>query len=211
MIWENEKLIREAVANSLSKKDAIEYMGMSALGATTRYKLNDAIERLAIDTSHFRKSVDWSDEENIANQVSKSRSITEALNNIGIKARSGNFSTLKKYIKKYKMDISHFDPIAAGMEKKKGTRFQPISLTEILNGNHPTYKTYSLKHRLIKEGILQNNCNSCKNEGHWRGRRLVLDLDHINGISDDHHLENLQLLCPNCHSQTPTFKTKKRD
>jgi DNA-binding CsgD family transcriptional regulator len=62
----------------------------------------------------------------------------------------------------------------------------------------------NLKRRLIKEGVLPARCASCGITG-WRGRPLALQLHHINGDRHDNRLENLALLCPNCHSQTNTW------
>ena len=42
------------------------------------------------------------------------------------------------------------------------------------------------------------------------GKKIVLQLDHINGINTDNTIKNLRFLCPNCHSQTPTFGNKNR-
>ena len=88
---------------------------------------------------------------------------------------------------------------------------QTISLYEILNGQHPHYNTNSLKKRLIKEGIKQNKCENenCSIVDVWNGKPLVLHLDHIDGDSTNHKLENLRMLCPNCHSQTETYAGKK--
>lgn len=65
--------------------------------------------------------------------------------------------------------------------------------------------TSALRRRLIKEGILEARCHLCGLE-EWRGAAISLELDHINGVNDDHRLENLRLVCPNCHSQTETFR-----
>jgi DNA-binding transcriptional ArsR family regulator len=74
--------------------------------------------------------------------------------------------------------------------------------TVLLNGR--IYSSSALKRRLIKEGVLENKCLWCGIHT-WRGRELVLQLDHVNGDSSDNRRENLRLLCPNCHSQTETF------
>ncbi|HET9392519.1 MAG TPA: HNH endonuclease signature motif containing protein [Candidatus Rubrimentiphilum sp.] len=61
----------------------------------------------------------------------------------------------------------------------------------------------AIKRRLLKEGILKNECSRC-GISEWRGKPLSIQIDHINGINDDYRLENLRMLCPNCHSLTPT-------
>ncbi|HTD32746.1 MAG TPA: HNH endonuclease signature motif containing protein [Candidatus Elarobacter sp.] len=68
---------------------------------------------------------------------------------------------------------------------------------------------HNIKHRLIRAGILQNRCQQC-GLTEWRGKRLSIQIDHINGINDDNRLENLRMLCPNCHSQTETFGSRNR-
>ena len=67
----------------------------------------------------------------------------------------------------------------------------------------------SVKRRLLQAGILKNECDQCGISS-WRGLHLSIQLDHRNGVRDDHRLENLRMLCPNCHSQTPTFGTRNR-
>ncbi|MBM3667035.1 MAG: HNH endonuclease [Actinobacteria bacterium] len=61
-----------------------------------------------------------------------------------------------------------------------------------------------LKHRLVKEGLKENRCEEC-GITEWRGKPFNMQLHHINGVGDDNRLENLALLCANCHAQTDTW------
>ena len=86
-------------------------------------------------------------------------------------------------------------------ESKTGSK---IPLSEILDGQHPYYQTYKLNLRLIREGLMKNECSVC-GISEWNGKEIKMQLDHINGNSSDHRLENLRMICPNCHSQTETY------
>lgn len=81
-----------------------------------------------------------------------------------------------------------------------------IPLDEILQ-NGTNYRTDALKKRLIKEGLKEYKCERC-GIIEWNNEEIVLELHHINGNHFDNRLENLQILCPNCHSQTLTHKGK---
>lgn len=70
-------------------------------------------------------------------------------------------------------------------------------------GRKGTSRTH-LKNRLIKEGLKKNRCEIC-GIAEWRGEPLSMELHHVNGIGTDNRLENLQLLCGNCHSQTDNW------
>jgi hypothetical protein len=96
-----------------------------------------------------------------------------------------------------------------GLEFKIGGVAKKIELNEILEGKHPTYQTLKLKKRLIKENILENKCTSCELTN-WQDKEISLQLDHIDGNNHNHMLNNLRLLCPNCHSQTDTWCGKNK-
>jgi 5-methylcytosine-specific restriction endonuclease McrA len=66
-----------------------------------------------------------------------------------------------------------------------------------------------LKQRLKEAGLLVDKCYICSRKN-WRGKPLSLQLDHINGNTHDNTLDNLRLLCPNCHSQTDTWGGKNK-
>jgi hypothetical protein len=67
----------------------------------------------------------------------------------------------------------------------------------------------TIKNHLLRAGIIVNRCDWC-GLTEWRGRPLSIQIDHVNGIRDDHRLENLRMLCPNCHSQTDTFAARNQ-
>lgn len=79
---------------------------------------------------------------------------------------------------------------------------RPLSEVMVENSD---YSRGLLKARLLKDGILQNICSECGQLPIHNGKNLVLHLEHKNGVNNDHRLENLCILCPNCHSQSPTF------
>ena len=68
----------------------------------------------------------------------------------------------------------------------------------------PSTSRKAVKARLLDAGLLQNVCQTCGLR-EWLGKPIALHIDHINGIRNDHRLENLRMLCPNCHSQTETY------
>ena len=73
----------------------------------------------------------------------------------------------------------------------------------------PAAQPQSLKQRLLTAGLLQPWCAEC-GISTWRGRPIALQLHHLNGIGQDNRLENLALLCPNCHAQTDTWGGRNR-
>ena len=97
-----------------------------------------------------------------------------------------------------------------GISKPKTNGNGKISLNEILAGKHPSYQTFKLKIRLLKENIKRNVCEMCHTGPIWNNKLLNCELDHIDGDASNHLLKNLRMLCPNCHSQTETFRSKNK-
>ena len=116
-----------------------------------------------------------------------------------------HFNTFKRIAIK----LGVYEPNQSGRGTTKKDNGSKIELSEILDGKHPSYQTYKLKNRMLKEGILTYNCSNC-GISEWNGKQISLELDHVDGVRTNHKLENLRLLCPNCHSQTDTYRSKNR-
>lgn len=132
----------------------------------------------------------------VTNAAKHHASMRAAAASLGMK-----YHTFVKYAKLY--DVFQPNQSGRGIPKPNGNR-STVSLDSILRGDHPLYPATKLKHRLFKEGIKQNRCERC-DLTEWQGKPITCEIDHINENHYDHRLENLQILCPNCHSQ----KTEK--
>lgn len=111
--------------------------------------------------------------------------------------------TLSNYLKKYEINYK-------GNQNRTGLTHPEarIPLEKILN-NEVVYHTNALKKRLIESGIKKNKCECCGiNE--WMGKKLTLELHHVDGNHYNNNINNLKILCPNCHSQTDSFRKKNK-
>jgi 5-methylcytosine-specific restriction endonuclease McrA len=82
-----------------------------------------------------------------------------------------------------------------------------MSIEELLSG--PKRNRRHVRKRLIRAGLKAAACEVC-GLTEWRGRPISLQLHHVNGDGGDNRIENLQIVCPNCHSQTDTWGGRNR-
>jgi Zn finger protein HypA/HybF involved in hydrogenase expression len=138
--------------------------------------------------------------------VKISRTLKEVCEHLNLNALGSSYKTVKKYITLLNIDISHFKTqsenakFAREQKERKNLQFGDIF---ILNSKVSKFK---LKSELLN--FKDYKCQECNIGPEWNNKKLVLQLDHINGINNDNRLENLRFLCPNCHSQTDTFAGK---
>jgi 5-methylcytosine-specific restriction endonuclease McrA len=130
--------------------------------------------------------------------IDNSTSMAEAATKLKL-----HFSTFKGYAIKCGLYVTN-----QGGKGTSKNRRPDISLEEILDGKHPQFQTYKLKHRLYKQGLKKNECEECGITS-WNGKEIQCELDHIDGDRTNHRFNNLKILCPNCHSQTDTFRFKR--
>lgn len=129
---------------------------------------------------------------------------------VGLNPKGGNPETLKKIINEYGLDTTRLDQnrknlyatCAITTHNKTKT-----SLEDIFNGLRPNYSTALLLKRLVEEGYKEMKCEICGIDS-WLGRKISLQLHHKDGKRINNSLENLQILCPNCHSQTDSYAGK---
>lgn len=143
--------------------------------------------------------------------IDKSNSVNDVLKHFSLINKGCNYKTLYTRCKE---DNISLDGLKLRQINKRQTQIKDLSqrkeipINEILT-EHSNFKRQSLKIRLVKERLLKYKCRDCNNSGEWNNKKLSLQLEHINGISDDNRLENLCFLCPNCHSQTETFSGRQ--
>lgn len=134
--------------------------------------------------------------------VNTSLNLSDVCRKLGIVTTKGNRDTVKKYIEKYNIDVSHFT-----YGKSNTNNFLKKELKDVLIEDS-SFSTYHLKNRLYKEELKKPICELCGQDEKWNGMKISMILDHINGINNDHRLENLRIICPNCDSGLPTFSGK---
>ena len=126
-------------------------------------------------------------EEKLKIAITNSISISETLKKLDMSATTANYKSFHKAVKTYKIDTSHF----LGQSHLSGKSYPIIPLNEILVKNSQYLGIAALKKKLINNGLLKYECYEC-GISNWRNKNLSLQLDHINGVSNDHRLENLR-------------------
>jgi hypothetical protein len=151
------------------------------------------------------KSRTYTDEQFIE-AVESSTSIRQVLSKLGLKEAGGNYKVAQNRMKQLGVTLLS-GPNGQGWSKGKtlGPK-KPIEYYLTENSYHQSYK---LKNRLIAEGLKEHKCECC-GISEWNNQPTPIELDHINGNHHDNRLENLRILCPNCHAQTDTYRGKNK-
>jgi len=153
------------------------------------------------------KQRSWSKKQLIL-AVKNSFSYRQVIKKLGLRPAGGNYDQIKKYIKELDLRISHFKGKGWNLGLK-GIGKPRISLDKILVKNS-LFQSFKLKKRLFTAKLKPEHCEECGWAERSSGGYLPLELDHINGDHHDNRLENLRILCPNCHSLKPTHRGRRR-
>lgn len=145
----------------------------------------------------------------LAEIVKECGSYRQVLNKLGLKEAGGNYQNIKTRIKNFEIDTSHFHG-QAWSKGKVWSKQKDLSQKLV---EHSTYSSglpissYVLKKQLLKLNYKDHICENCNNS-EWMGKEIPLELHHINGNRFDNRIENLKMLCPNCHALTDNYRAK---
>lgn len=207
--WTDEQLI-EAVAVSGTLAEVCRRLGIRP----GKYDLiRGHIARLGIDATHLpragagspRTGRRYTDEELIA-AVSAEQTMHAVLRRLGYTPNGGIYRAVSAHIREIGLDTSHFTGQA--WARGRPGRSEPRPLADVLVLGSP-YNSARLRRRLVAAGLKPTHCERC-GLSEWQGTPLPLHLDHINGDHTDNRLENLRILCPNCHAITETWAGRNR-
>ncbi len=209
---------KQLIASTLNIRQILKKMGLSDSPTYYRYlrkrceelnisppkKYNNGNDELLMDYEK-RKIITNND---IIQACSVNISRRSVLKHLGLNCKIGvNIKWINDKIKKLNIDTAHWLG-SAYLKGKTHSRNKKIPIADILVINGPFAGTTYLKKRLINDKVLDKSCSRC-GISNWMDESISLHLHHINGNREDNRLENLQLLCPNCHSQTSTYCGKK--
>jgi Zn finger protein HypA/HybF involved in hydrogenase expression len=147
-----------------------------------------------------KKNSVWLDEDRVRKAFESATSVKDVLLALGEGLGSANYRAANLFAGRYGLELPKYvkNTEAAVASNRR-------SLEEILVAESDYSNRQGLKRRLIKEDLLEDKCYECNMGPVWNNKPIVLQLEHINGIGYDNRIENLSVLCPNCHSQTATF------
>lgn len=204
--WTDEDL-EVAVELSENLFQVCQLLGIQP-GSRTYSLLRRHIMRLGLDGSHLppveragrgRRRMTWTDGD-LRVAVAESTTMSEVLRRLGYQPSGGAHRYIRQKIANLGLDTSHF--VGQSWARGRSHRRNRVPLEEILVQNS-TYAVISrLRRRLVAEGLKEARCECCGLDT-WLGEPLPLTLDHINGDPTDNRIENLRILCPNCHALTP--------
>jgi len=144
---------------------------------------------LKFNSSIFYESVEFD------KVVLESKNLVDICRNLNLKTTGGNRNTIKKWIKIKKLETSHFRiERASSSEIKSSEIFTEDSVTD----------RRRIKQILFDTGIKKRECELCGQDEFWKGKKISLILDHINGVNDDNRIQNLRIVCPNCNATLET-------
>lgn len=148
---------------------------------------------IKINKEGYGKAYDY-DKLKIA--IHDSCSYSEVLRRLNKSISSRSLDVLKKWIVRFELDDSKLKTWMSNKMRSKKLEECLVKGVQVRS---------NIKKRLYAAGLKKEICEECGQLPEWNGKKLTLQLDHVNGDHYDNRIENLRILCPNCHTQTRTF------
>ena len=133
-------------------------------------------------------------------------SFSELCRRLGLKPKGSNPTSLRKKLIEFGIDFSHFTGQAWNTNPQNPV-YQKKYQANLCE--YSSLSSANVKKLLYRLGLKENKCECC-GLTEWQGKPITCELHHINGNTSDNRIENLIILCPNCHSQTDNFRSKNR-
>ncbi|MGW0813758.1 HNH endonuclease signature motif containing protein [Streptomyces viridiviolaceus] len=198
--------LEEAARGARNLSEALVRLGVDPKSWTRRY-IFDRMRKLGVSVSHFeREGAKWT-REVLEPVVAESASVNEVLRRLGLDTVGGHHTHISRRIKAYGIDTSHFTPTVRTERQRYNQRRRTAE--EILvedTSEHAARVPSSRLKRAMRELGMEERCAICGTEPVWLGEPLPLEVDHIDGNWRNNRIENLRLLCPNCHSTTDSYR-----
>ena len=143
--------------------------------------------------------------------VRQSTSTSEVLRRLGVRHSGGMYNFIASKIKRFGINISHYKMWNKGVSGLTSLGYKkPKDVLVVLPESRKTGQHAHILRRALIESGRKNICEFCGISSVWNGKELRMEIDHKNGNTFDNRSENLRILCPNCHSQTDTFRNYKK-
>ncbi|MEU8668340.1 HNH endonuclease signature motif containing protein [Streptomyces anulatus] len=191
-----------AAASSRTLSEALTKLGVDPKSPTRRY-VRDRMRKMGIPTQHFeREGARWT-KEVLQTAVASSTTMSEVLRRLGVEVVGGQHTHISRRVKALGIDTSHFSaPVRSRDVRRRRPEDLLVDQGQTIERRIPGER---LKRAMIALGAPER-CSLCGTGRMWRDRPLPLEVDHIDGNWRNNRPRNLQLLCPNCHSTTDTYR-----
>ncbi len=173
----------------------------------TRRYVRERMRKLGVDTSHFeQEGMRWT-REVLAPVVAISTSVNDVVRRLGLDCVGGHQANIARRIKAHAIDTSHFTSVGRAEHRRHGGRRRTAEelLVKEASAHARRIPGQRLKRAMQQLGY-EEHCALCGIEAMWLGCPLPLEVDHIDGDWRNNQIENLRLLCPNCHSTTDSYR-----